>query len=232
MIFATGIEKSFRQRPVLRGTDLQVAPGKVTLLLGDNGAGKTTLLRVLVGLTRPDAGEVTLGGKSLSSETAEALGNISFLPQSPQFNPRLKSIQLLRFYASLRKVGEDQVSRVLGLWGLESHAQVSTARLSGGLRQRLALAIFSLAAVPILILDEPGLSLDPIWRERLQAYLSERASSGATVLVATHLLGEWEGHADLGVLLENGRVVRNVAPDELRHVMLHAPSVPSAEDMR
>ena len=90
------------------------------------------------------------------------------------------------------------------------------AELSGGLRQRLALAVFALARASVLVLDEPGLSLDPEWRQRLQAHLSARAADGATVLVATHLLGEWEGKVDTCVRLEHGRAAGTLPADRLR----------------
>jgi ABC-type multidrug transport system ATPase subunit len=108
------------------------------------------------------------------------------------------------------------VAQALERWGLQEHLHETTAHLSGGLRQRLAIAVFALARAPVLVLDEPGLSLDPEWRSRLQVHLSAEASRGATVLVATHLLGEWEGKVDACVLLEAGRVSGALPPDRLR----------------
>jgi ABC-type multidrug transport system ATPase subunit len=93
---------------------------------------------------------------------------------------------------------------------------VPTSKLSGGLRQRLALAIFALANAPVLLLDEPGLSLDPVWRERLQQFLRDETARGRTVLIATHLLGEWEGRADRCLLVENGRAGGELPPHRLR----------------
>jgi ABC-type multidrug transport system ATPase subunit len=216
MIRLRNVHKSFHHRAVLTGVNLDIPPGRVTLLLGDNGAGKTTLLRCLVGLSRPDRGEISLNGIDLAREPLAALRQTAFMPQAPQFNPRLKVDQVLAFYAALRGQTTEAVERVLEEWGIASHRRVTTARLSGGLRQRLALAIYSLGPMPLLVLDEPGLSLDPIWRERLQKHLAARARDGATVLVATHLLGEWEGKVDACVLLAAGRVSGALPPDRLR----------------
>lgn len=222
MIEASGVSKRFGRRKVLDRLDVTVAPGALTLLLGSNGAGKTTLLRILVGLTDPDAGRVLINGVDRRENPRLAASQLSFLPQSPSFNPRLTTGQVLAFYAKLRAVGRDACLRVEEHWGLNDHHKARTGQLSGGLRQRLALAVFSLADVPVLILDEPGLSLDPIWRERLQLHLSERARNGATVLVATHLLGEWEKEGERLLLLENGSRASEIEADQIRSRLLGA----------
>jgi ABC-type multidrug transport system ATPase subunit len=90
------------------------------------------------------------------------------------------------------------------------------------MRQRLALAIFALARAPVLVLDEPGLSLDPFWRDRLAAFLTEEAQRGRTVLTATHLLGEWEGRVDRCVLMRDGRIAAELPPGHLRAAFAEA----------
>lgn len=216
MITARGVEKSFGRRHVLRGLDLDVAPGAVTLLVGANGTGKTTLLRIISGLCAPDAGELRLAGLDIIRARLAALGKLAFLPQAPRFHARLTTQQVARYYGRLRGRTNGEVEGELHRWGLADHVTATTAQLSGGLRQRLGLAVFSLARAPVLVLDEPGLSLDPKWRIQLQMHLNAEAEGGATVLVATHLLGEWEGKTDRCVLLENGRVSGALPPDRLR----------------
>ena len=216
MIAARGITKSYGRRAVLAGLDLEVEPGLVTLLVGANGAGKTTLLRIASGLCVPDGGELRLAGKDVVRDRLGALAHLAFLPQAPRFHVRLTARQVARYYGSLRGRRPGEVDAELDRWGLADHVTATTGELSGGLRQRLALAVFSLARAPVLILDEPGLSLDPEWRARLQEFLGAAAGRGATVLVATHLLGEWEGKTDRCVLLEGGRVRGGLPPDRLR----------------
>lgn len=216
MILVSSLKKSFGSHQVLTGLDLLVKPGVITLLVGSNGAGKTTALRLIAGLSAPDTGEISLGGHSLGSHRQQALAHLSFLPQAPRFHPRLTVLQTVEFYARLRGRPVASEERALETWGLRDHVYVATGKLSGGLRQRLALAIFALASAPILLLDEPGLSLDPVWRERLQQFLREEAGRGRTVLVATHLLGEWEGRADRCVLVERGRAASELPPNRLR----------------
>ena len=104
------------------------------------------------------------------------------------------------------------------VWGLAEFANVPTGKLSRGLRQRLALAIVTLASAPVILLDEPGLSLDPEWRHHLQEFLAAESARGCTVLLATHLLGEWEGRTDRCILIENGVARGDLPPDRIRDV--------------
>lgn len=216
MIVARNVAKRFGSRRVLDGLDLDVAAGQLTLLVGANGAGKTTLVRIVSGLCLPDAGTVQVAGCNVATQRLDALAVLSFLPQAPRFHPRLKTRQVARYYAQLRGRSDADVAAELIRWGLQDHLDVTTAQLSGGLRQRLAIAIFALARAAVLVLDEPGLSLDPEWRFRLQRYLSAEARRGAAVLVATHLLAEWEGKVDRCVLLEAGRVSGTLPTDRLQ----------------
>ncbi|MCC6164373.1 MAG: ABC transporter ATP-binding protein [Acidobacteria bacterium] len=218
MIAINALSKSFGRHRVLDGLDLDAAPGQVTLLVGANGSGKTTTLRVLCGLSRPDGGRVTIGGADIVSARDAALAHLAFLPQSPRFHDRLSVGEILDFYARLRGAGRARVSDVASQWGLDNALAQPTGRLSGGTRQRLALAVLSLPQAPVLVLDEPGLSLDPDWRRFLHAELHAAARRGTTVLVATHLLGEWEGQADRCLVLEQGRVARELPPGRLREV--------------
>lgn len=221
MILTRELKKSFGQSQVLQGLDLVAEPGAVTLLVGANGAGKTTALRLLAGLSEPDSGELSIAGFDLRRDRGQALASLSFLPQSPRFHPRLTARQVADFYARLRGRDRRAVTVELDAWGLTDSADKPTGKLSGGLRQRLALAIFALANAPVLLLDEPGLSLDPVWRVRLQEFLMNEARRGRTVLVASHLLGEWEGNADRCLLIENGRCSREILPADLRQAFFN-----------
>ena len=216
MILTRNLAKSFGRRRVLDDMDLAVDPGVVTLMVGANGAGKTTALHLLAGLSEPDDGTIAIAGQDLRHNRRAALASLAFLPQSPRFHPRLTALNTAAFYARMRGRSTRDAGDMLDMWGLAAHADVPTAKLSGGLRQRLALAIFALADAPVLLLDEPGLSLDPEWRRTLQVHLTDAAARGRTVLVATHLLGEWEGRVDRCVLIENGQATGKLPPGRLR----------------
>lgn len=215
MIRATGLVKSFGQHRVLHGESFVVPAGKITLLIGPNGAGKTTTMRLVAGLARPDAGNVEIGGVSAQNDGRHYRSLISFLPQSPDFHPQFTCRQILKFYACLRGVPLSRVGRVIALAGLEEVADKPSRHLSGGMRQRLGLALLLLPEAPVLLLDEPGLSLDPEWRDRLQSILREEGGRGRAILVTTHLLGEWNGKADVCLLCEGGVIQGGVDPDAL-----------------
>lgn len=219
MITFDGIQLELGGQPVLRGFDLSPEPGKLNLLVGPNGAGKSSALKIAAGLWKPASGCIRVGGKPLKPRTRRG-HLIAYLPQAPGFHPRLRTETLIRFYARLEGGGRAEANSALERFGLETHARHRSGELSGGLRQRLGLAVLSLSSAPVWLLDEPGLSLDPYWRNRLQSWLRSVCAEGRTVLVATHLLAEWEGRADRCHLCEAGRVVAELDPTNLRGAVL------------
>lgn len=217
MIELEGIRLILDRKPVLRGFDLQAKAGLLTLMVGPNGAGKSSSLKVACGLWKPSTGTVRVDGREVTGDPRTASCQVAYLPQSPCFHPRLTTSRIARFYASLEGRRPDEAEAALELFGLDAHFRKVSGKLSGGLRQRLGLAVLSLSRAPVLLLDEPGLSLDPLWRERLHSWLSGEARAGRTILVATHLLGEWEGRADACLLCGGGRVVGQLDPANLQN---------------
>lgn len=217
MISIEDLRKNYGRQEVLRGLSMTARAGEVTLLIGSNGAGKTTTLRVLAGLVRPDAGRAVVDGVDLVKGRRKAQRHLSYLPQGVAFHPRLSCRQVLAFYAKVRGADRGRIDHMLELTGLVEHGGKPTGSLSGGLRQRLGLAVLLLPDAPVVLLDEPGLSLDPEWRGRLQSLLRDEARHGKTVLVTTHLLAEWEGAADRCLSCCDGRVEGEVDPEHLRN---------------
>ena len=123
--------------------------------------------------------------------------------------------EILRFYARLRGTAPSRYQAVIELAGLREFERVRTGELSGGTRQRLGLAILMLPDAPVLLLDEPGLSLDPGWRKRLQDTLRFEAQRGKTVLVTTHLIAEWNNVAHRCLLCRDGKIERELDPANL-----------------
>ena len=216
MITIQSLHKSYGRSPVLRGFTCEAEAGDVTLLVGSNGAGKSTALKIVTGALAADAGTVTIGGENIRKDRRRAQTLTSSLPQNVDFHPRLTVTEILRFYADVRGLPHDSIEREVERWGLSSHIRKRSGQLSGGLRQRLGLAVLMMPDTPALVLDEPGVSLDPEWRERMQQILISEARKGRTILVATHLLGEWQNRADRCLLCEEGRVAREVDPANLR----------------
>ncbi len=211
MIEVADLYKSFGDAAVLKGASFSAALGTATVLVGPNGSGKTTTLHVLAGLVTPDAGTARIDGTDVTTDRTAAQERLAFLPQDVRFHDALTPRQVLRFYAGLRDAPDARLDALLDDVGLADAAQKSCGALSGGMRQRLGIAVFELARAPVLLLDEPGLSLDPKWRGFLMDRLRARVQEGATVLIATHLLDVWRPLADR-VLRCDGGTFREVEP--------------------
>ncbi len=216
MIQVKNLTKRYGPNAVLSGIGFEAEASSVTLLVGANGAGKTTTLRILSGLLEPDAGDAWIHGHSIVRERLRAQSRLSYLPQTIAFHPRLSAAAVLRFYADLRGISRMRISSIVDQVGLSDHLHKPVAQLSGGLRQRLGLGVFLLPDAPVLLLDEPGLSLDPEWRDRLVEILQAEAQRGKAVLVTTHLLAEWEGVADRALVCRGGGIVEEIDPQHLR----------------
>jgi ABC-type multidrug transport system ATPase subunit len=206
MIDVMDLYKSFGETTVLQGASFSTVPGTVTALVGPNGSGKTTTLHVLAGLVTPDAGTARVDGINVTADRAAAQERLAFLPQDVRFHDALTPRQVLRFYAGLRDAPADRLDARLQQVALRDAADDPCGTLSGGMRQRLGIALLELADAPVLLLDEPALSLDPDWREVLMERLRERAEAGATVLLATHLLEVWRPIVDQVLRCEDGQI--------------------------
>ena len=206
MIDVVDLHKSFGDAAVLQGASFSAAPGTATVLVGPNGSGKTTTLHVLAGLATPDAGTAAVDGRDVTTDRCAAQERLAFLPQDVRFHDALTPRQVLRFYAGLRNDPAARLDARLEDVGLADAAQKPCGTLSGGMRQRLGIAVFELARAPVLLLDEPGLSLDPEWRGFLMDRLRARVEEGAAVLMATHLLDVWRPLADRVLRCEGGQI--------------------------
>lgn len=212
MIDVTELHKSYDTKTVLQGASFSVDPGTVAALIGPNGSGKTTTLHVLAGLVAPDAGAATISGIDVVHDRRIAQTKLAFLPQDVRFHTALTPRQVLRFYADLRGVHPDRSEEALGRVALTKAADQPCGVLSGGMRQRLGLAVLGLADADVLLLDEPGLSLDPTWRRHLAGWLRVRADAGTAVLMATHLLEVWQSDIDRVLTCADGRIRDGTVP--------------------
>jgi ABC-2 type transport system ATP-binding protein len=215
MITTQDLTKNYRRNAVLRGISFSADAGAITLLVGPNGAGKTTTLKVLAGLAKPNGGSARIHSLDVARDRIRAQRTLSYLPQRPNFHPRLTCAEIMRFYARLRGIALSRCEAILDQTGLREFERVRIGELSGGTRQRLGLALLLLPDAPVLLLDEPGLSLDPTWRKRLQETLRFEAARGKTVLVTTHLVAEWNNVAHRCLLCCDGKIERELDPRNL-----------------
>jgi ABC-type multidrug transport system ATPase subunit/ABC-type transport system involved in multi-copper enzyme maturation permease subunit len=206
MIVLRRLSKRYGDRPALDGVSLTFRPGEVTVLLGANGAGKSTLLRCLLGITAFD-GDVRVHGRDPRRDGRAVRALIGYVPQTGGLDPHRTVAESMRRYPEIRGIPAARGAALLDEAGLHSHASAKVGTLSGGLRQRLSLALALLADPPVLVLDEPGASLDADGRRWLADRLHALARDGRVVIASTHGTDELLAVADRRIVLEAGRVV-------------------------
>ncbi len=194
MISFREIRKAYGDRRVLEGVSLDVAPGRVTALVGPNGSGKTTLMKILLGLARADAGEVHVNGDPLDA-TGTYRNAIGYMPQAAAFPEHLKVRELVELVSALR-TGAARDTDLIESFGLGSEWERPVGKLSGGTRQKVNAAIAFLFQPSILIMDEPTAGLDPIAAGVLRARIRRERDNGHLVIVTSHVLSELEDLAD------------------------------------
>ncbi len=212
------ITKRFGDRTVVRGVSLQVRRGEIYGFLGPNGSGKTTFLRILCGLLRPDAGAGTCLGYALRTQAAEIRKRVGYLTQRFSFYEDLTVEENLEFVARLYAVPDRRraVAQSLEGLGLTARRRQLAGELSGGWKQRLALAACLIHQPALLLLDEPTAGVDPKARRDFWEELHRLAAAGVTVLITTHYMDEAErchslAYLAYGHLLTRGSVAEVIA---------------------
>ena len=216
-IDARGLCKSFRTgsfkppKEVLKGIDLEVAPGAIFGVLGPNGAGKTTLISILTTLLLPDRGRATVLGLDTVAEAARLRERINLAASSAHFLWCLTVEETLRFYGRLYGLGGRHLSRKVGelldLFELTPHRRTTFESLSTGLKQRLALAKTLINNPELLFLDEPTSGLDPEMSGHIREVIARlNREAGLTILLTTHNLREAEVLCHEVAFLKDGRL--------------------------
>lgn len=207
-IETSALRKRLGKQEVIRGCDLQVPAGRVYGFIGPNGAGKTTVMRLLLGILRPDAGEIRMLGRSMPRDRQAVLSRTGAFIESPALYDHLSAEANLDITRRLLGLPPGEIGRVLDIVGMAGHARRKIAEYSLGMRQRTALARTLLGKPELLLLDEPTNGLDPEGIAGMRGLIRELPERiGATVFVSSHLLGEIEQVADHAGLLREGRLV-------------------------
>jgi ABC-2 type transport system ATP-binding protein len=214
---------------------LEVGRGEVVGLLGPNGAGKTTVIKMLLGLVRPDAGEVMLLGQPAAEPAARA--RVGYLPELFRYQPWLSATEVLALHVRLSgmQVTAQEQRDYLELVGLADRAGDRVGGFSKGMQQRLGLAVALVARPEFVVLDEPTSALDPLGRVDVRDIVLSLKARGIAVLLNSHLIGEVERVCDRVVILDRGRVAASGTLVELlgqHEVRLHLTGLPPAAEMR
>jgi ABC-2 type transport system ATP-binding protein len=212
-IEAHALSKRYGAIEAVRGVDIDVAVGETVALLGPNGAGKSTTIDMILGLSEPDAGGVTvLGG--LPSAAIDA-GSVGAMLQTGALIRDLSVRELIAMVASLypRPLA---VEDALELTGLSEIAAQRTQKLSGGQAQRVRFAVALVSNPLLLVLDEPTVAMDVEGRHSFWTTMRELAGQGKTILFATHYLEEADAYADRAVLMAHGRIVADGPTNEIK----------------
>lgn len=204
MIEARGIRKAFGPIEVLRDVDLDVAPGEVVAIVGPNAAGKTTFNKILLGLVRPDAGDISVDGTRVNGSAAYR-ARIGYMRQTPRFPENLCAADVFAMLADLRgAVHRD--NELIDSLALGPVLHSPFRHLSGGTRQRINAALAFLFSPDVLVLDEPTASLDPVSSSTLKDKILRERGNGRAFLVTSHVFADLEEIADRVVFLLDGGV--------------------------
>lgn len=216
-IDAQGLRKEFGDKVAVSDLTLQVGHGEIFGFLGPNGAGKTTSVKMLLGLTRPTAGQATLLGRPLGSRETRA--RIGFLPEHFRFHEWLRADEFLDLHGRLYGMTPSQrtatIPDLLELVGLGHRAGSKLATFSKGMLQRIGLAQALLNNPDLVFLDEPTSGLDPIGRRLVRDIINGLRAEGTAVFLNSHLLSEVEQTCDRVAFIRDGRIVRLASLAEL-----------------
>ena len=216
-----GLSKSF-DRPAVDALSLTIYGGEFYALVGPNGAGKTTTLRMVVGLLRPDAGSIVIGGIDTLARPEDAKQITAWLSDEPMIYDKLTPFEYLEFVAGLwgidARQAETRARELIGWLGLAPHAHERCEGFSKGMRQKVALAGALVHDPKHIILDEPLTGLDAGSARLVKNVLRERVAAGGTVIMTTHILEVAERMADRIGVIASGRLIAEGTLDELRHM--------------
>jgi ABC-2 type transport system ATP-binding protein len=209
------LRKQYGNMFALKDISLNVKPGEIYGFLGLNGAGKTTLIRMLLGMIKPDSGQIRLFGKELDFKFNQ-WNDIGYLVETPYSYPNLSVIDNLKVYYTLRKLKQPQlINEVIEKLKLSTYKTKLAKDLSLGNQQRLGIAKALIHKPKLLILDEPINGLDPEGIVEVRNLLCELAYQGSTVFLSSHLLGEISMIANEIGIIHNGRLIKELSTKEL-----------------
>ena len=218
MIEVRSLTKAFGSFTAVDDVSFTVAEGESFALLGPNGSGKSTILKCLAGLAAPDSGSITIGGIDALSSPKEARKQLSYMPQRVRFHECFTAFEVLDFYRRLRKLPKGRIDAILhnSEFDFNGYSDKYINELSGGMVQKLGLAVACLPDAPVMLLDEPTVSLDPKGSIAFRSFMKGLKRRGKTIVFTSHVLADVDEVADRVAILVGGKLVALENIDQLR----------------
>jgi len=211
------VSKHYQDLAALSNVSLELAPGEVLGLFGHNGAGKTTIMKLILGIIPASKGKVSVFGVDPSSKAAwHGRSKIGYLPENVSFYEHLTGAEVLKYFARLKSVNKSQVITLLDQVGLVHAMHRPVKTYSKGMRQRLGLAQAFLGQPKLLLLDEPTVGLDPTATQEFYHSVDNLKSTGASIILCSHVLPGVEQHIDRAMILSGGEALTIGTLAELR----------------
>lgn len=214
MITIRELHKSFGPLQVLTGVSLAIESGKITAILGPNGSGKTTLIKSILGLVKPDRGEIQIGEQVLNGDWRYR-EDIGYMPQIGRYPENLSVNDVMAMLQDLRGGKHPADTQLLEKFRLGKEMDKALGTLSGGTRQKVSAVLAMLFNPKILILDEPTSGLDPVASSIFKDALIAERAAGKTIILTSHIMSEVEELADTVVFLLDGKIRFHGSPTEI-----------------
>lgn len=219
-IKATNMVKQFPKKRAVDGISVEVNQGEIFGILGPNGAGKTTFLRMLATLTKTTSGTATIFGKDIKKQASDVRNLIGLTGQYASVDEELTAMENLLIFARLNGLGRSESKQraieLLQQFSLFDAKDRAIKNFSGGMRRRLDLSVSLISKPPLIFLDEPTTGLDPRTRGEMWDVIRQLVKDGSTILLTTQYLEEADQLADRIAIIDNGKIVSQGTPDELK----------------
>ncbi len=220
MIKVDKVSKSFGDKKAVDNISFEVRPGEIFGFLGPNGAGKTTTIKMIVGLLKPDQGDIEVSGIDVVKNSLESKKKISYVPDNPDLYENMTGYQYLNFMADVFEIGEDlrkeRIQELARKFEIEDDLNDYLKGFSHGMKQKVALIGALVSDPDVLILDEPMVGLDPKSAFNLKALMRERCDQGKSVFFSTHIMEVAEKICDRVGIIKAGKLISYGSLDELR----------------
>lgn len=211
------VKKTIKKREIIKGISLQINKGEVLGFLGPNGAGKSTTLRMVVGLSKPTSGNITISDYDIQKDYVKAMGQVGCMIEGPDmynYMSGFKNLEILNVMGNA--VSRKEIEKVVELVGLENRIHDKVRVYSMGMQQRLGLAAALLHHPKLLVLDEPTNGLDPQGIYEFRGIIKNLAEvEGISVLISSHLISEVQLMCDKVAIINQGEIIRNATVDSL-----------------